>query len=978
VAPYKRYRGLSLRVEHLAHGARLNQGRNNGDRSWTIAPDEVDGLEYLPPNDWHEAHTLAVRIVSLDGGDGETLAVIDLPIAARDGAGDSFDSSSVELQVEMQRLRDELVKIKSSLAARDTELGTARRNAEDAERSRQSLKAEFSAAEESWDRELREQLTAAAAEANANLERLRAEWDAEQTMRRSKSDTGAQRSLEDARKRWQQESQTALAKAETEWKIAEMARMAAAEATWNEQSAKTVSELHARAEDAETALARTKVATAKNDTAEMRRLREDLASTNAELSKRNAELADARASAELAHSHSHDSAADLKRAEQAWKTAESARLAEAEARWKAQSAEGVAELNARLEQTEAALAETRAAAEAARAQSRASSGDVKKAEQAWKAAEATRLAAAEERWEKQMADAVGEVAMRLDHTEAALAEARAEAEAARVQSRDVKKAEQAWKAAEASRLAAAEEHWKKQMADAVGEVTARLDHTDAALAEARAEAEAARVQSRDSAADVKKAEQAWKAAETVRLSAAEGRWKEQMAKAVGEVTARLEHTEASLVEARAQADVRQHQVAAAQASLAARDAELVQARTAHDELYEQTAADSEAARESWQKEMDAALAKAQQSFKAGEAARLAAAEAQWKAQFAPTVAETAAQLQLAEAALAESQAELQAQKTETKQSLRQLRDELKATKAALTARESELADALSAAEQASSTADHSLNSVAAEIEKARQKWKREADAALANAEKKWRSEEAPRIAAAEAKWQETVALRLTAAEEKFKRAETALADSKACSEALRHELAAAQASLAHREIEALEAHAAFEQERVRVDHAAIVLEERKPSWQADADERRAMFRRRLFRDFAIVACLAGFAFMLFPHVQPVVAEVWPRNLSIQNDLQPLLQMAGLSSGATATPTATAPAEPQPEADLPRALVGVRVANLRESPSTGAAVVVKLARNVEVTTLERRGNWVFVRIGDGAQQKQGWVSSSVLR
>jgi chromosome segregation ATPase len=912
VAPYKRYRGLSLRVEHLAHGARLTNGRNNGDRSWSVAPDELDGLEYLPPNDSYESHTLAVRIISLDGGDGETLAVIDLPIVGRAGTDNSFDASSGSSHAEVQRLRDELVKVKSSLAARDTDLATARRNAGDAERSRQSLKMEFSAAEESWDRELREQLANAAAEASANLEKLRSEWDAEQSTRRSKSDAGAQKSVEEARKRWQQESHAALAKAEAEWKIAEMARMASAEAAWHEQSTKTVSELRARAEDAEAAAARAKVAVAKNDTTEMRSLREELATAHAELSKRNTELAEARATAEAAQTNSRDSTADLKKAEQAWKAAESVRLAGTEARWKEQSAKAVAEVAARLEQTEAALAEVRAAAEAARVRSRESATDVKKAEQAWKVAEA-------------------------------------------------------------ARLASAETGWKEQMAKAVGEVTAHLEHTEAALAEARAETEAVRAQSRGSAADVKKAEQAWKAAEGVRLSAAEGRWKEQMAKAVGEITARLEEAEASLMEARAQAEVRQHQVAAAQASLAAREAELSRARAGQDELRVQTTANSDAARERWQKEMDAALVKAQQTFKAGEAARLAAVEAQWKAQFAPTVAESAARLQQAEGSLAQAQADLQTHRAEAEEELRRLRDELASTRTALLAREGELADAQSTVEQARSTADHSLQSVAAEIEKARQKWKRESDAAFAKAEKKWRSEEAPRLAAAEARWQETVAARLEDAQARFERADSALADSKACSEALRHELAAAQASLAHREIEVAEARAALDQERVRMNQVPISLDERKPSWEADAEDRRAMFRRRLFRDFAIVACLGGLAFMLFPRVQPVVAEAWPRNLSIRNNLQPLLQMAGLSNRFSPP----APAEVQP-AGQPRALVNVRVANLRESPSVGAAVVVKLARNVEVTTLKRRGNWMFVQIGNGAEQKQGWVSSSVLK
>src|ERR1041385_4046945 len=92
LAPSRRYRGLSIRVERLAHGARLSQGRNNGDRSWSLAPDELDGLEYLPPNTY-EAHTLGVRIISLDGGDGETVAVVDLPIAACVGGLDDDESA---------------------------------------------------------------------------------------------------------------------------------------------------------------------------------------------------------------------------------------------------------------------------------------------------------------------------------------------------------------------------------------------------------------------------------------------------------------------------------------------------------------------------------------------------------------------------------------------------------------------------------------------------------------------------------------------------------------------------------------------------------------------------------------------------------------------------------------------------------------------------------------------------------------------
>ena len=153
-------------------------------------------------------------------------------------------------------------------------------------------------------------------------------------------------------------------------------------------------------------------------------------------------------------------------------------------------------------------------------------------------------------------------------------------------------------------------------------------------------------------------------------------------------------------------------------------------------------------------------------------------------------------------------------------------------------------------------------------------------------------------------------------------------------------------------------------------HVPLETVERRPAWQADQEERQAQFRRRLIRDFAVVASVAGLAFMVFPRIQPVVAEAWPQDLSLKSDLKPLLQMAGLYN-----PPAVAPAAlEQPRA----ATVEVRVANLRAKPSTSAAVVTKLPRNVEVIPVERRGKWVFVRIGEGAAQKQGWVASSVLK
>jgi hypothetical protein len=152
-------------------------------------------------------------------------------------------------------------------------------------------------------------------------------------------------------------------------------------------------------------------------------------------------------------------------------------------------------------------------------------------------------------------------------------------------------------------------------------------------------------------------------------------------------------------------------------------------------------------------------------------------------------------------------------------------------------------------------------------------------------------------------------------------------------------------------------------------HVPIEAVERRPAWQEDQEEKQAQFRRRLIRDFAVVASVAGLAFMVFPHIQPVVAEAWPQDLSLKSDLKPLLQMAGLYKGPVVAPA--------PQEKL-HATVEVRVANLRAQPSTSAAVLTKLTRDAEVVPVERRGKWVFVRIGEGPAQKQGWIARSVLK
>src|SRR5215471_2322261 len=211
-------------------------------------------------------------------------------------------------------------------------------------------------------------------------------------------------------------------------------------------------------------------------------------------------------------------------------------------------------------------------------------------------------------------------------------------------------AEQAWKADEAVRFAAAEAQWREQSAEVLAEARARIDaarnegaeevhrlrvesnalrstiaEQETKLSKAASDAEQAReIWQRESQAELLKAEEKWKAGEAERLAAAESLWGEQSADAVTETA----QTEAWRNQAESDLNRLREELTAARAALLDRDGSLAK-----------IALNAEQARESWQQENQAALAKAKQTWKAEEAARFSAAEARWREQSTRAVAE---------------------------------------------------------------------------------------------------------------------------------------------------------------------------------------------------------------------------------------------------------------------------------------------------------------------------------------------------
>ncbi|OEJ65676.1 hypothetical protein BEN30_13565 [Magnetovibrio blakemorei] len=89
----------TITIEGVPEGAVLNGGVDNGDGSWTLTPDLMDGLTLTPPQDFNGAFDLQVIAVSTDGGTatgtiGVTVTpMADTPVIAVSDANGAEDSA---------------------------------------------------------------------------------------------------------------------------------------------------------------------------------------------------------------------------------------------------------------------------------------------------------------------------------------------------------------------------------------------------------------------------------------------------------------------------------------------------------------------------------------------------------------------------------------------------------------------------------------------------------------------------------------------------------------------------------------------------------------------------------------------------------------------------------------------------------------------------------------------------------------------
>jgi|GEM_PF-5638691 len=133
IAPYRRRGRFTLRIENLPQGARLTAGRNNGDRTWSLALDELDELFYVPPESLADDHVLALRLIAREEGNASTLALIELPMRAGQFAPSpppAFGHKPPETPhpdaPHADTLEQEVSALKAELAGRDQELNQMR------------------------------------------------------------------------------------------------------------------------------------------------------------------------------------------------------------------------------------------------------------------------------------------------------------------------------------------------------------------------------------------------------------------------------------------------------------------------------------------------------------------------------------------------------------------------------------------------------------------------------------------------------------------------------------------------------------------------------------------------------------------------------------------------------------------------------------------------------------------------------------
>jgi hypothetical protein len=577
---------LTIRVEGLLNGGRLTKGQNNGDRTWSLTPDELNGLKYVPPHGGFTSHTLWIRVLAMDEGFANTVGVFALEVdpdslpprlplrtPGREAPADAAATPRPARKARPEAPAPDLAAVKADLESQMTARIETMRAELEAETRRHASDAQ----------------NKHVAETSKQLKDAKAAWQKE-----------ADQKFAEAKAAWRKESEQELAEAKTDVE-AQMPRRIKAESGGKaeDQAAKAqaVSELETRLQAAEKRAGEAEKAgrTIAGELAELKtqKLQLDKALEKAEARAVASEKATLASDAKLV-----DAMAKLARADEAVKKTEKKAAAAADDQIKALRAEMSASEKAHKTALKAAQDEARKSVDAEYVQALEALRQQHAAELKQKLAREresltaefeSRMADVQSELEKAASQRVGAVESGIENAIAdacatAVAEARADWE--RENERNLAQASEAWKRDQDQRLAAGRVEWEAEQQEALEAAKAAWQQElETSLAAAAGEA---------------------RRAQEAAVAARDGHWQGELERRLGELHARgAGDLDQRLETARAEWE-RSHE-----AALIERD-------------------------DAWRDHIEKKLKEARAQWQAEEERRLAAARADWeRAAFAP-------------------------------------------------------------------------------------------------------------------------------------------------------------------------------------------------------------------------------------------------------------------------------------------------------------------------------------------------------
>jgi len=658
LSPYAHYRRLSVRIEQLPPQARFSKGSNNGDRTWSLKPNDLDDLEFLPPEGASLPISLAIRIIGIDDDDEATiLAQFDLPVSLGDTvtapakAKPSARPTASDANAQWQRRIERRVAAALRLGERNAEkqLAAAESNWHDQYEVRLAdianqltLEWEQKNAAEQTARESADAKSAASAK---KLSELTKQLEAATAMA-AKAEAAQDRNLSELQVRHDKALQQQAKKAETHLAKELDRTLARAEAKWEKERDKQIAGAVKQAVQESEAQAKSELEQSHAQWLEesnraITAAGDKTAQAEAALAKHDSDLANAqkdfdRAQAKSEKEHGKLAAVAVKQAVQSSAEEADARLEQARAQWLEQSTRKIDAANDKAAQAEAVLQKASNDSEVLLQSLR---DDVAKAA-ATLASRETDLADARQEWERTQAKAERETEQRVatavtQAVRASEAESEVRLEQARAlwleqSGREIAAAnEQAAQAATALEdRGQADETLLQGLRDEIAETRTTLAERENALADARKETERATAQSEKEteqriASAVKQAVRVSEAEAEAHLEQALELWQSESNREIEAANDKCARAEAALDRLSNTGDSLQQglrvELTEALAALAQRDTDLAERETAHEGRVIEAVtsavqnAESEAevrleqARVQWQEEFDHAI-----------------------------------------------------------------------------------------------------------------------------------------------------------------------------------------------------------------------------------------------------------------------------------------------------------------------------------------------------------------------------------